>query len=69
MIMADREALIKLLHAAAADVSYYNAAEGNWSKETKARVAAQIDFANIRRRCAAEGIDVAAELAPGGYLL
>jgi hypothetical protein len=61
--------LIQQLHEAANRLSYYNAAEGDWSRERDARGRAQAEYYRIRKEVEDAGIDVSAELAGKGYLL
>lgn len=62
--MTDQE-LQEAVHELALRVSYYNAAEGNWSREAAARGACMAEFATARNELAARGI----EFVNQGYLL
>lgn len=50
------EALLEEVHRLARSVSYYNAAEGNWSREETDRKACQAEFRACRRELEARGI-------------
>lgn len=51
------EELIKEVHDLASRVSYYNAAEGNWSQETEARNEVKAKFWKAQDEMATRGID------------
>ena len=59
------EDLIKEVHLIARSVSYYNAAEGNWSKETAEREACQAEFRECMREFKSRGL----QFENKGYLL
>jgi hypothetical protein len=59
------EALIEEVHRLARSVSYYNAAEGNWSRETAEREACQAEFRECMREFKSRGL----EFENKGYLL
>jgi len=59
------EALIEEVHRLARSVSYYNAAEGNWSQETAEREACQAEFRECMREFKSRGL----EFENKGYLL
>ena len=59
------ETLLKEAHRLASAVSYYNAAEGNWSQETVARNACKEEF----RKCMFELDSRGIEFEDRGYLL
>jgi len=59
------EQLLEEVHRLAVSVSYYNAAEGNWSSETEARNAAKAEFREARKELDARSL----EFVNRGYLL
>lgn len=62
--MNDAE-LVEYCHSLAGSVSYYNAAEGNWEKETAARNACKSKFYSVREEMRERGL----EFENRGYLL
>jgi hypothetical protein len=48
--------LLKHLHDCASNLSFYNAAEGNWRKETDAREEARRLFQEARSKVDAKGL-------------
>lgn len=59
------EELIQLTHTLASRVSFYNAAEGNWSKETADRLSTQAEFRAARDAMQERKLDFVNK----GYLL
>jgi hypothetical protein len=59
------EELIKETHRLASSMSYYNAAEGNWSQERVAREACAAELQEALVEMRARGL----EFDGGGYLL
>lgn len=59
------EMLLDEVHRLASSVSYYNAAEGNWSSETQARNECKAMFRAAREELARRNI----EFENRGYLL
>lgn len=59
------EMLLDEVHKLASSVSYYNAAEGNWSSETVARNDANYKFRSARTELDRRGI----QFENRGYLL
>lgn len=59
------EQLIEETHRLARSVSYYNAAEGNWSQETEARNATKAEFWAALDEMAARDL----EFVNKGYLI
>lgn len=59
------EALIEETHRLAVSVSYYNAAEGNWSQEAEARNAVKREFWAAQDEMRNRGL----EFENKGYLL
>lgn len=57
--------LLEQAHQAACSVSYYNAAEGSWSREAAARGQAKQRLKDIRDEMTARGL----EFVNRGYLL
>jgi hypothetical protein len=51
------------------DMSYYNAAEGNWGNETAARTACQADLKATARALKNVGIDPGSIIDEGNYLV
>lgn len=62
--MTDTE-LLEELHKAAADVSYYEAAEGEYHREKEQREAAKTKFWNLHAETVKRGLEVDLR----GYLL
>lgn len=62
--MTDEE-LLKEVHDLAGRVSYYNAAEGNWSQETEARNAVKAEFWACMVEVKVRGL----EFVDRGYLI
>lgn len=62
--MPDSE-LVELSHQLASSVSYYNAAEGDWGKETAARNECKDKFYKVRAEMRERGL----EFVNKGYLL
>lgn len=64
------EQLIERLKSLAANVSYYNAAEGDcYRQEAGARGEAKRKFGECKDECRGRGIDPSEQLAGGGYLI
>lgn len=64
----EQEILVASLKRAAADLSYYNAAEGQaWYKEEAARAHARRRFSQAVAACKEAGIDTAPHLV--GYMV
>lgn len=68
--MPGKDLLIEELKEAAANLSYYNAAEGDcWKQEAGGRAAANTRYQKAGKACFEAGIDPNEVLAGGGYLV
>ena len=52
------EKLTEEYHRLASAVSYYNAAEGNWSRETKDRLECEREYFACQKEIMARGIEI-----------
>jgi len=59
------EQVIEEAHRQARNLSYYNAAEGNWDKERREREACYVQYRAVMREMSARGL----EFVNKGYLL
>lgn len=63
------EQLVENFKSLLSRMSYYNAAEGDWSREANARVKCRMDLQKAAKELQEAGGDLQAVVDAGGYLV
>ena len=58
MLEDEDRTLLRRLHDAEGLIRYYEAAEGEWARETEARKRAYMDYSALRAECENRGLDI-----------